>query len=423
MQKFLAPEIYYDALHLTITETWVNAQAMLTVKPVSSPAIGRPHRVALVTDWFAPRIGGIEMHVADLARALQARGMEVVVLTTTPGDASVPGIRVQRISCPVWPRTDLAISPRLIGKFRATFATGRFDVIHVHISVISPAGYAAILAARTLELPVVATFHSLLLGTAHVLRAADRLWRWSQWPLIVTGVSEKVAQNLRRAAPGLAVEILPNGVDPSFWGAPVPARTQSVNKIVAVSAMRLTRKKRPRALLKAFRIARDRGRAAGKQMILYVAGDGPERPHLERYRKKHGLADDIIFPGTLSRQALASLYREAHVFVMSSIRESFGIAVLEARCAGLPVVALKASGATEFLRNGETALLADNDDQLALLWARLAIDDELRNRLSGTDDIVARFAWPAVADQHISGYSRAAELIRSSGSALSSKMA
>lgn len=389
----------------------------------SSPATRRLHRVALVSDWFAPRVGGIELHVADLARALQTRGMEVVVLTTTPGDASIPGIRVQRVSSPVWPGTDLAISPRLIGKFRAAFAAGRFDVIHVHISVISPAGYAAVLAARTLGLPVVATFHSLLHGTAHVLRTINLLLRWSQWPMVVSGVSGKVAQNLQRAAPGLAVEILPNGVDPSFWGAPVPPRRQTADKIVAVSAMRLFPKKRPRALLRAFRIARDYGRAAGKQMILYVAGDGPERPRLERYRKRHGLTDDIIFPGTLSRRALASLYREAHLFVMSSIRESFGIAVLEARCAGLPVVALKASGAAEFLRSGATALLADDDDQLAFFWARLAIDDELRNRLSGTDEVVARFAWPAVAEQHICSYSRAAELIRATGSALNSKTA
>jgi glycosyltransferase involved in cell wall biosynthesis len=185
-----------------------------------------------------------------------------------------------------------------------------------------------------------------------------------------------VAQNLRRAAPGLAVEILPNGIDLSLWGAPAPSRWQTADKIVAVTAMRLSPKKRPRALLRAFRIARECGRTAGKRMILHVAGDGPERPQLERYRKRHGLTDDIVFLGTLPRRALASLYREAHVFVMSSIRESFGIAVLEARCAGLPVVALKASGATEFLRNGETALLANNDNQFAHLWDRLAIDDE-----------------------------------------------
>jgi len=363
------------------------------------------------------------MQVADLARALQARGIEVVILTTTPGDASLPGIRVQRISSAVWPGTDLAVSPRLIGKFQAAFAAGRFDVIHTHISVISPAAYAAILAAQRLRLPVVATFHSLLLGTAHVLRAVDLLWRWSQWPLVVSGVSGKVAENLRRAAPGLAVEVLPNGVDPSFWAAPAVPRRQTEDRIVAVSAMRLSPKKRPCALLRAFRIARDLGRAAGKQMILYVAGDGPERRMLERYRKNYGLANDIVFSGKLSRQALASLYREAHLFVMPSIRESFGIAVLEARCAGLPVIALKASGATEFLRDGETALLADNDEQLALFWAQLAIDDQLRNRLSGTDDFVARFAWPAVAEQHVRAYSRAAELVRSDGSALNSKTA
>ncbi len=157
-------------------------------------------------------------------------------------------------------------------------------------------------------------------------------------------------------------------------------------------------------------------------MVLHVAGDGPERPKLERYRTRHGLTDDIIFLGALSHQELVSLYRKAHVFVMPMIMESFGIAVLEARCAGLPIIALKVSAAAEFLRDDETALLADNDDHLASLWARLAIDDKLRIRLSGMDDTVARFAWPAVTQQHIKTYSRAAELVRSSGSALNSNM-
>jgi len=408
---------------LTILEiqSFVRSQMMSVTR--GSFADQRPHRVALVTDWFAPRIGGIEVQLAGLARALQSRGVQVQVLTTTPGADIAGEIPVQRIPTLLLPRVDLAVSPGLIGKFRTVLVAGGFDLVHAHVSVVTPAAYAAVLAAHELGLPTVVTFHSVLRGSVYVLRAADQLCRWSRWPLIVSAVSGRVAQNLRDAVAGLAVEILPNGIDPSQWRRSAAVQRQSTDKIVTVTAMRLHGRKRPMALLRAFRIARELSSTGNRRLMLYVAGDGSERARLEHYVNRHGLGRDVVFLGALSRQALTSLYQDTDLFAIASIRESFGIAVLEARCAGLPVVALKASGAAELLRNGETALLADNDADFADCWARLALDDALRRNLSEPDAAVERFAWPTVAQSHIEVYSRAMELVRSSRVALNSRTA
>lgn len=368
-------------------------------------------RVAFATDWFLPRLGGIELHLADLARALNARGAEVEIITTTPGPESGGEFTVRRLHPLLLPKFDLAVSPRLVAMLKAELVAGRYDLVHAHISVISPVGYGAAIAAHALGLPTVVTFCGVLLSSARFLRATDRLIGWSRWPVAVTAVSSLIAGQLRGALPDLDVAILPNGVDRAFWQTP-PIADRAPNEIVVVTAMRLNRKKRPMALLRAFFRARAAAARQGRRLVLRIAGDGPMRARLEAYVADQGLRGDIEFLGAVSRAALAEMHRRADLFALASIHESFGIAALEARCAGLPVVGMRESGIAEFLRHGETALLAGDDAEFARYLERLALDDGLRRRLAAADPTLARFDWPNVADAHLACYERATELAR-----------
>jgi glycosyltransferase involved in cell wall biosynthesis len=109
---------------------------------------------------------------------------------------------------------------------------------------------------------------------------------------------------------------------------------------------------------------------------------------------------------------LAENYRAADVFALPSIHESFGMAALEARCAGLPVVGMRRSGVTEFLRHDETALLARDDAEFAQFLARLALGDAARRRLAETDPQLERFDWSTVAAENLAAYERAIALVR-----------
>jgi glycosyltransferase involved in cell wall biosynthesis len=370
-------------------------------------------RVALATDWFLPRLGGIELHLADLARALARQGLEVGIVTTTPGPDVAGGLVVRRLHSPRLPVFDVAVSFRLVEMLKREFIAGRYDVIHAHISVISPVGYGAVWAAHALKLPTVVTFAGVLLRSAQFLQVTDRIAGWSRWPIVVTAVSGLIANQLRAALPGLEVTLLPNGVDGAFWRRTAAAlKPPPGGDIVIVSAMRLNRKKRPFALLEAFGKAQGAGAARGRKLMLRVAGDGPLRGRLEAHVSAHGLEGAVTFLGAVSRQTLAENYRVADLFALASIRESFGIAALEARCAGLPVVGMRRSGIVEFLRHDETALLAEDDGEFAQFLARLALGDAARRRLAETDPHLDRFEWPAVAAAHLAAYERAIALVR-----------
>lgn len=370
----------------------------------SQMTTGHQMRIAFVSDWFLPRLGGIELQLKDLAVELQARGCEVHIHTTTPGPSAIAGVPVFRTPAILAPRLGFAISPNLVATMRRELAAGRYTVLHVHMSIISPLGYAAIVAARDLGLPTVVTFHSVLGFTTQVLRLMDRLVGWSKWPLTLTGVSKLVAMELRHAAPNLDVTTLPNGVDPKFWCAP---SNRPNAPILVVSAMRLTRRKRPLALLRAFHQARMN--ANGRTIKLCVAGAGPGLRAMQTYIARHDLQDAVTLLGAQSREALRDLYSRAHLFVLPSIREAFGIAALEARCASLPVVAMRAAGCADFLADrGANQLLADNDAELSAHIGRLATDDALRESLAAPDAGLDRFAWPKVVKVHLDCYARLA---------------
>ena len=139
-------------------------------------------------------------------------------------------------------------------------------------------------------------------------------------------------------------------------------------------------------------------------MRVIVAGDGPDRATLERAAVAAGGA--IVVLGWQPRAVLRALYAESDLFVLPSAHESFGIAALEARAAGLPVVGRAATGLGDFVRDGvHGALAADAEDFVARV-AALVRDPTLRARCAAAsrDDVPADFDWPQVVARHEAAY-------------------
>jgi len=126
---------------------------------------------------------------------------------------------------------------------------------------------------------------------------------------------------------------------------------------------------------------------------LLVAGDGDERPALERDVAELGLAERVRFLGAQSRERVVELFAAADASVLSSSWENFPHTVVEALAVGTPVLATATGGVAEVVRDGENGLLVPLGDAEALGAAirRYLADDGLRRRLRAA-------AAPSVAD-------------------------
>jgi len=358
-------------------------------------------RVALVADWCLPRSGGIETHILALARQLRARDVDATIVTSYPGPAEIGGVPIDRLDCLRLPWLDLAASPNLMSILRRHFVAGRFDMVHIHASIVAPVCLAALRAAADLRLPTIVTFHSVMRTLPYFLSVFDRLSGWSRRNVALTAVSSRVARQLRQVFGDAAVGILPNGFDLDFWrGGSMDCPPGGQFRLV--SAMRLQPRKRPFALLDIF--AEAIRLAPEADMSLTVAGDGDLRRPLQRRINRRGLGDKVSLVGWQTPEDLRALYRRSSAFVMPSLKESFCIAALEARAAGLPVIARQNTGIADFIRHDVSGILAGSDREMAQAIAGLARDEAHLALLSAEDGGVARYDWSYLAAGHMRLY-------------------
>lgn len=368
-------------------------------------------RIALVTDCYLPQVGGIEMQVAQLALHLKAAGHEPEVITPTPGERTVDGIPVTRLDASMLPWR-IPASPKTFRALRDTLRDGQFDVVHAHSGVVSPFAFAATYHAQSLGIPTVVTSHCIWSKADTVFAGLDRMFHWSSWPVVFSGVSEVAASELRSVMPAArhdGVRIIPNGIEPHSWKvAPV-----AHEPLTFVSVMRLARRKRPVPLVRMFARA---VRHIDQPTRLVIIGDGAQRGRVEWAIRKYKLEDRITLLGRLTQDEILAVYAQADAFVAPGNMESFGIAALEARTAGLPVIAKRRAGIGEFITNDKEGVLVQSDREMATAIARLANDDERRIRIAKHNRRVKPAVdWDRVVQINLAAYAEAAERAASGG--------
>jgi len=365
-----------------------------------------------VSDCYAPRTGGIETQVRALAARQSAGGDDVRVITATPGHASVfsgrdevDGLPVHRVAAripfelPVHPHTAREVGHLLDGY--------PVDVVHVHAGVVSPFAWGAVRAATKRGIPTLVTVHSVWGPLARPgFGLSDTVVRWSRWGVTLSAVSEVAAQRIAAAIPQTgSVLVIPNGIDPEEWH--VDPRGAEPGRLRVTSVMRMAPRKRTLPLVKV--IAEARQQLAGVvDLSAVLVGDGPERARAEKHVRDQCLGDAIRFTGRLDRPGILEVFAESDVYLQPSVKESFGLAALEARSAGLPVVARSQTGTTQFIHQGVQGLLADDDAGLAGALVRLGRDRDLlssiaeHNRSTPPQD-----SWPHVLEVVRAAYTRA----------------
>ena len=373
-------------------------------------------RVLIVSDCYAPRLGGIETQVRDLARNLRMAGHEPAVVTATPvGDRR--GRSVERgDGFPVYRTTvhlpgELPVHPRARRELDDLMSRLRPDVVHAHVGIVSPFAWSGIAAAQRAGLPLSLTFHCVLgpwAPMAGALGPISPVRLWQRGGADLTAVSSMLAAEVRRAGAREPVTVLPNGITIDDWRLerPGPEGRRPRRPVTVVASLRWIERKRPLQVVRAFAHAvRD---TPGCDAVLKIYGDGPLRDRLAQEVADSGLADRITLVGRVERSELARAFTRADIYLQTSPADSFGISTLEARTAGLAVVALRSSGVSDFVTDGVDGLLADDETGLARELAALLGDDDLLGRIKAHNyEVDPLPEWGTVVQINVEAYRRA----------------
>jgi glycosyltransferase involved in cell wall biosynthesis len=356
-------------------------------------------RIAHVSDVYLPALGGIELHVADLAQRQAQRGDDVVVVTFEARS------RDERYAL----QTHRGSTVRRVRSLTAGVAIDlrAFDVVHAHVSAVSPLACTLASSASRQGVPTLTTVHSLWRGLGPLPAASAAAFGLRSAPVAWTAVSGVAAESVRRWLPAdRRVAVLPNAVDVTPRLA-TPLR-EAGEPVEVVSTMRLARLKRPLPLV---RMVRQLRRTTSTPFRLTLIGDGRQRRAVEAAVRGYGLADGVRLTGRLDRASVLQALAGSDIYVAPAPLESFGLAALEARCVGLPVLARYASGVGDFVTHGIGGYLARSDADMVRLLATLVDDADTRRRMAEHNRTTAsELTWDMGLVRTDEAYEQAARL-------------
>lgn len=357
-------------------------------------------KIALVSPYSWTTPGGVNTHIASLARQLRARGHEVRILAPAEDDVE-PGVLAlgRTIAVPFnGSVARLAFGPRVAGRVRVALRRAQPDVIHVHEPFAPSTSLLAAVAARV---PVVATFHAQIHSRAYRIGRIPFRPLWKKFAVRIA-----VSQAARDTVEGIfgpGVRIIPNGVDCHVYAdvGPPPRTGKEV-----LFFGRLEERKGPQVLITSLPVLFD----AVPSVHVVIAGDGPLREKLES-AVPSDLRKNVIFTGHFDDADRLALLSASTVVALPALGgESFGITLAEAMAAGRPVVASSIPGYAAVARDGIDAVLVPpgEADALAKGIAGLLDDPDRAAGLGRSARERARtFDWPVIADQVEDAYREA----------------
>lgn len=395
----------------------------------------RALRVALFTYSTRPR-GGV-VHALQLAEALVGLGHRVRLFALEkPGrDGFFRPTAVPATFIPVAERPDESIDERIeryvdayVEHLDAELRRDAWDVHHAEDCISANALLRLRAAGRIPAL--VRTIHHVDDFASPGLVACQR--RSILEPDVALVVSEWWRRHLAEEW-GIAARVVHNGVDLERYRPPRDAAERAAERarlglegsaaVLAVGGVEP--RKNTIGLLRAFAaVERRLAAATGRRPLLILAGGETLFDYRDYRAAFEGELAALVASGALppdavrqlgpvEQERLTALYRAADLLAFPSVREGWGLAVLEAQASGTPVVASDIEVLREYLRDGENALLAPSHDEGALgeAFVRVVAEPGLAERLrAGGLATARRFDWRSSAERHAAIYRQVARL-------------
>jgi glycosyltransferase-like protein len=377
-------------------------------------------RIAILTHSTNAR-GGV-VHALEVAQALERLGHDAVVHAPDPSGAGfVHRTRARTVSVPARPAPEdlAAMVESRAADYVAWFDAERcrsFDVFHAQDGISGNA--LATLKERGLIGGFARTIHHIddfadprLEALQHrSIAAADRR-------LVVSRTwCERIAAEF-----GSVPAIVGNGVDtlrfaprPRSGDATLRRRLSLRQGPVLLSIGGVEPRKNSLAILDAFRQLH----AVRPTAQLVIAGGATVLDH-DAYRREFrdrlaacGLPPgSVVLAGVVADEDMPALYRQADALVFASLREGFGLAVIEAMASGVPVVASRIAPFTEYLSEDDVVWCDPTSTGSIADAMAMVLAEPLRGRLTTAGMMVAhRHGWLAVARAHMAAYAALAEM-------------
>ena len=355
--------------------------------------------------------GGIQTHIAELSKAIADKGIETHVFIVGRGSKK-PGQEIKNKNLFVHPIPCLPLPRLTVGEYLSYslncarhLKEYNLDLIHGH-SMYS-FGYALVK-----KLPYVTTLHgtqlnefknSMQYGASpnHIItdfssmlmerysgRKADRV--------IVVSDENRRDVISQYGIPAEKIDTIPNGVNVSRF------QPSTCDSKTIIFVGRLHERKGIDKLLESFSEVVTKEPEA----VLKIVGSGEDEVRLKRMAKQLKLPKkNVQFLGFVPEKALPEVYSSSSIFVLPSYYEGFGIVLIEAMSAGLPLVSVRTGGATEVIEDGKNGYLVDYKN-MAKALLKLIRDKKLRRKFGkiSRKKVEKKYDWKKIAGDVIQVY-------------------
>lgn len=328
--------------------------------------------IAMFTNTYLPHVGGVARSVSTFAADLQELGHKVMIVAPTfegqrTGHNEQNVVRVAAVQN--FNGSDFSVRIPIPGIIEEEIKNFRPDIIHSHHPFLL--GDAALRTAKRFDLPIIFTHHTLYEQYTHyvpfdsetmknfVIQLATEYANLCNSVIAPSGSIKTLLQERGVKCP---VQVLPTGIDLEFFeqgngGAfrknyNIPADLRVIGHIG-----RLAREKNLPYLASA--VSKFINERAG--FIFVVAGTGDAEDDIENKFAAEGLSKRLVRPGILKDHALADCYKAMDLFVFASQSETQGLVLMEAMAAGVPVIALSASGVDDVVEDGINGRILPED--------------------------------------------------------------
>jgi len=345
-------------------------------------------KILLYTD--TPLAGGAEIQMFLLAKFLDKKLFTPIVALSSnePLDKLVEnfdkeGVKVVRINA------KSKHNPVHYLSLKKIIDEEKIDILHLNLWNPASCRYG-FLAGKSAKIPMIVTEHDPFEITG--FKNAFKKYGLKNVSKIVT-VSNENQKLLKKLFPlhKEKIEVIQNGIDIDWWQSQVLRFTENDREktknevfnaekdtLIIISVAELHERKGLKYLIKAMSTIKEKY----PNIKLVIVGEGPDRKNLENLIEDLKLENHIILLGR--RKEIPKLLKSSNIFVLPSRREAFGLVNLEAMITPLPVIASKVGGIPEIIKDGETGILVEpeNEKELAQALEALISDPKLREKMA-----------------------------------------